>query len=124
MCYYPMVLRHIMQSKATFEAAETLAKFARLTPAGVEEFRENHKDFVPIVWWEYRVSSGRPLWQINQEFLQEAWEKHFEIGQFELMGLLTSVFAPTWITDVMFRTESRPTFATVTEMPEEFYPYQ
>jgi hypothetical protein len=113
-----------MQSKATFEAAETLAEFARLTPEGVEVFREYHEDFVPAVWWEYKVSSGTLLWKINQEFLQEAWEKHFEIGQFELMRLLTSVFDPTSITDVMLRTKSRPAFATVTEMPEEFYPYQ
>ena len=40
------------------------------------------------------------------------------------MRLLTSVFDPTSITDVMFRTKNRPAFATITEMPEEFYPYQ
>jgi len=113
-----------MQSRDTFEAAKTLAEFARLTPAGVKGFREANQDFVPPLWWEYRVSSRTPLWQINQDFLQEAWKKHFEIGQFELMRLLTSVFDPTSITDVMFRTKSRPAFATVTEMPEDFYPYQ
>jgi len=104
--------------------AQTLAAFAGLEPGGVDDFREKHKSFVPRVWWEYRTHTERLLWQLNQEFLQEAWEKRFGIGQFELMRLLTSVFDPTSLTDVMFRTKDRPSFATVLEMPEDFYPYQ
>jgi len=48
----------------------------------------------------------------------------FNIGQFELMRLLTSVFDPPHMLAVMFETKERPAYATVLEMPEEFYPYQ
>lgn len=113
-----------MQRTSTFEAAQTLAEFAGLSPTGVDAFRTSHRGFVPKVWWEYRLSDGRLLWQVNQGFLREAWGKHFDIGQFELMRLLTSVFDPASMTDVMFRTKNRPAFATVQEMPEELYPYQ
>jgi ribosomal protein S27AE len=104
--------------------ARTLAVFAGLEPSGVDDFRECHKGFVPRVWWEYRVDSGELLWRLNQEFLREAWDEQFNIGQFELMRLLLSVFDPTWTFDVMFRTKDRPPFATLSDMPEEFYPYQ
>jgi hypothetical protein len=104
--------------------AQTLAAFAGLEPGDVNDFREAHKRFVPPVWWEYRVSTGELLWRLNQAFLREAWEKRFNIGQFELMRLLLSVFDPTDTLDVIFRTKERPAFATLSDMPEEFYPYQ
>jgi hypothetical protein len=63
-------------------------------------------------------------WQMTQDLLREAWQKRFRIGQFELMGLLTSVFDPNFLTDVMLGSQSRPTFASRNEMPEEMYPYQ
>lgn len=40
------------------------------------------------------------------------------------MGLLTSVFDPNNLTDVMLGSRSRPRFASRNEMPEEMYPYQ
>lgn len=104
--------------------AQTLAAFAGLEPGDVNEFRKTHKRFVPPVWWDYRVSAGALLWRLNQEFLREAWEKRFNIGQFELMRLLTSVFDPTNTLAVMFKTKERPAFATILDMPEEFYAYQ
>jgi hypothetical protein len=103
--------------------AQTLAAFAGLGHAGVKNFRANHKEFVPLVWWEYRVG-GDLLWRSNQDYLREAWGKGFKIGQFELMRLFLSVFNPTWTFDVMFQTKDRPRFATLNDMPEEFYPYQ
>ena|ERR1700722_15726037 len=112
------------QEDIVFGYAQTLAAFAGLEPSAVIDFRKNHRDFVPRLWWEYRNQSGRLLWQSNQVFLQEVWEKQFDIGQFELIRLITSVFNPAWLTDVMFRTKERPSYATVLEMPEEFYPYQ
>lgn len=104
--------------------AQTLAAFAGLEPGDVSEFRKTNKGFVPPVWWEYRVGAGQLLWRLNQEFLREAWEKQFKIGQFEVMRLLLSVFDPTWTLDVQLRTKERPAFATLSDMPEEFYPYQ
>jgi hypothetical protein len=104
--------------------AQALAAFAGLEPDDVNEFQKAHKGFVPPVWWGYRVRSGELLWRLNQQFLREAWEERFNIGQFELMRLLTSVFDPTWTSDVIFRTKERPAFATILDMPEEFYPYQ
>jgi hypothetical protein len=104
--------------------AQALAVFAGLEPGDVSEFRNAHKGFVPPVWWEYRVETGELLWRLNQDFLRDAWEKRFNIGQFELMRLLLSVFDPTWTVDVMLRSKERPRFATVKDMPEEFNPYQ
>lgn len=104
--------------------AQELAVFAGLKPGDVNDFRKAHKGFVPLLWWEYRISGGQLLWRLNQEFLQEAWELQFEIGQFELMRLFTSVFDPTYLIAVMFETKERPAHATFLEMPEEFYPYQ
>jgi hypothetical protein len=114
----------VTERESMLEYAQTLAAFAGLEPGDVSDFRKTHKRFVPPVWLEYRVSSGDLLWRLNQEFLREAWEKRFNIGQFELMRLLTSVFDPTWTFGVMFGTKERPVFATVLDMPEEFYPYQ
>ena len=104
--------------------AQALAAFAGLEPGDVNDFRKTHQGFVPPVWWEYRIGAGQLLWRLNQEFLREAWEKRFNIGQFELMRLLLSVFDPTGTVDVIFRTKERPAFATLSDMPEEFYPYQ
>jgi len=112
------------EREIVFGYAQTLAAFAELESRGVDHFRRKHKDFVPRVWWEYQVDAGKLLWRLNQEFLREAWEKQFDIGQFELMRLLLSVFDPTWTSDVMFRTKNRPRFAALSDMPEEFYPYQ
>jgi hypothetical protein len=114
----------ISERESVLGYAHALAAFAGLEPGDVNDFRETHKGFVPRVWWEYRVGTGELLWRLNQEFLREAWEKQFNIGQFELMRLLTSVFDPTWTHDVIFRTKERPAFATILDMPEEFYPYQ
>ena len=88
--------------------AQTLAAFAGLQPGEVNDFRKTHNRFVLPVWWEYRVGAGELLWRLNREFLREAWEKRFDIGQSELMRLLTSVFDPTWTRDVIFRTKERP----------------
>lgn len=112
------------ETKSVLGHAQALAAFAGLEPGGVNDFRRTHKGFVPAVWWEYRVGAGELLWRLNQDFLREAWGKRFEIGQFDLMRLLTSVFDPTWTLDVMFRTKERPRYATILDMPEEFYPHQ
>jgi hypothetical protein len=119
-----------MRLRDTLRYAQALAEFVNLQPRGVERFRRNESDFVPQSWWEYTPtdSNGKPSdkkqWRINQDMLREAWQKGFRIGQFELMGLLTSVFDPNNLTDVFLSSPSRPTFATRNEMPEEMYPYQ
>jgi hypothetical protein len=120
----PKVASRARQRGIVFGYAQTLAAFAGLKASGVTDFRGDHERFVPPVWWEYRTGNGSLVWQLNQQLLQEAWDKQFDIGQFELMRLLTSVFDPTSLTDVMFRTGDRPSFATVLEMPENFYPHQ
>jgi hypothetical protein len=114
----------VRDKEAVLRYAQTLAVFAGLEPGEANKFLEAHKGFVPRVWWEYRVGSGELLWRLNQEFLREAWEKQFNIGQFELMRILLSVFNPTDTLDVIFRTKQRPAFATISDMPEEFYPHQ
>jgi len=119
-----------MRLKDKIRYAQALAEFANLEQQELARFRRNESDFVPQSWWDYRPtdSDGKPSdrkqWQINQGMLREAWQKQFRIGQFELMGLLTSVFDSNCLTDVMLSSPSRPTFATRNEMPEEMYPYQ
>ncbi len=121
-----------MRVTEVFRNAQFLAEFAALQPQKVEYFRHNHPDFVPQKWWNYQPTDSdgkalsRKLWQMNQEWLREAWQKYFEIGQFEIMRILTSVFDPDNLFDVIWpnRTRSRPTFATIDDMPEELYPYQ
>jgi len=110
--------------ESVLRQAEALAAFAGLEAGDVNDFRESHKRFVPPVWWEYRIGGGQLLWRLNQEFLQEAWEKRFNIGQFELMRILLSVFDPTGTVDVILETKERPAYATLPDMPEDFYPYQ
>jgi hypothetical protein len=117
-------LPEVTEKERALGHAQALAVFAGLETGDLNDFRERYKDFVPPIWWVYRVKSGELLWRLNQEFLREAWEKQFNIGQFELMRLLTSVFDPTWTHDVIFRTQERPAYATILDMPEEFYPYQ
>lgn len=114
-----------MRATETFRNAQFLAEFAALQPHNVDYWRRNHPDFVPEKWWDYQpTDSKKRLWQLNQEWLREAWRKHFDIGQFELMRLLTSVFDPTNLTDVLLGSHARPAFATLSEMPEELYLYQ
>ena len=124
--------RLTMRVTQQFRNAQYLAEFAALEPQNVEYWRKNHPEFVPEGWWGYAPtdSMGKPLstklWQLNQEWLREAWQKHFNIGQFDMMRLMTSVFDPDNI-DVIgraFGKRVRPTFATLTDMPQEFYPYQ
>jgi hypothetical protein len=116
--------------------AYILSEFHVLKSQDMESFRMNYPGFVPDAWWGYEADDfdetiGRPLWQANQKWLREAWEKHFDIGQWELMRLLTSVFDPKNAIDAIdaaFPTLSplkpRPSFADVLQMPEELYPYQ
>jgi hypothetical protein len=122
-----------MRLRDKIQYAQALAEFVNLKPCDVAAFRRHESeqsDFVPASWWDYRPTdlNGKPSnqmqWQMAQELLREAWQKRFRIGQFELMGLLTSVFDPTFLTDVMLGSRSRPAFASRNEMPEEMYPYQ
>lgn len=119
-----------MRLRDKIRYAQTLAEFANLELSGLERFRRNESDFVPKAWWDYQPtdSDGKPRdrkqWQINQEMLREAWQKQFRIGQWELMRLLTSVFDPNNLTDVMLGARNRPLFATLNEIPEEMFPYQ
>jgi hypothetical protein len=126
-----------MRLRDKIRYAQTLADFCNLEPKDELRFRRRECEgsasehpFVPPDWFDYRPSdykgnpSDKKQWQINQGELREAWQKEFRIGQFELMGLLTSVFDPSYLTDVMLPSPSRPMFATRNEMPEEMYPYQ
>jgi hypothetical protein len=122
--------------KEKFYQAQRLADFANLKPEGVPVFRRREcgesagdNAFVPSAWLDYRPtdSTGIPfdkkLWQINQEWLFDAWKKEFQIGQLELMKLITSVFDPS--TAFLFEPpERRPAFVTISDMPSEMYPYQ
>jgi hypothetical protein len=124
-----------MNLKHKIRHAQALAEFANLTPEKVGRFRRIESDFVPQDWWDYRPTNekGEPQapwaedgitqqWQLNQSWLRKAWKKHFDIDQFELIRLLTSVFDPQEIQIIPWH--PRPAFADVYGMPDTMYPYQ
>ena len=133
---------------ALIEAAETVAKFSNLKPNEVDHFRHVYSDFVPQSWWkyqpilgrfddEYRRKTGEPReyqWQLNQQFLQAAWEEKFDRRQFvSIARLLLSVFDPE---QQMRRAEiakaytpedlerERPVFGDMLDWLQPLYPYQ
>jgi hypothetical protein len=59
-------------------AADWLADFSNLEPAGVEDFQKKHAGFVPEFWWTESVSgltgATVKIWQVSQAYLQEAWK--------------------------------------------------
>jgi hypothetical protein len=59
-------------------AADWLADFSNLDPAGVEDFRKTRAGFVPDFWWTESVSgltgATVKIWQACQAHLQEAWK--------------------------------------------------
>lgn len=106
--------------------ARVLADLANLDPLKVDYFRNNYIDFVPQAWWDYqptdseRQPCAQKQWQINQEWLREAWHSNFNISLFELLRLLTSVFDPNDLTDVSVfpSLKYRPVFATMGEIAD------
>ena len=118
----------LMKTTEAFVYARYLAEFAALEPRELENWRRKHPDFVPDTWWGYRPDSwhypgDKKLWQFNQECLMEAWQKRFNIGQFELMRLLLSVFEPD-DSDMGFLGNPNKVFVGIGGMVEELYPHQ
>jgi len=108
--------------------AQTLAGFANLTAKEVDYFRTNYPEFVPQKWWNYSPTNddGRPkdkLWITNQSWLREAWINKFDIDQFRLMRLLTSVFDPDELFEVSLRAHPWPTFADIGALQDTVTPY-
>src|SRR5579864_9132028 len=88
--------------------AQALAEFSNLLRNKVEYFRHNYPDFVPQAWWKYQpiirdhmtfeagsssdiTPSGRVRrrlrwrqWQLNQQWLREAWENNFNDVAFSM----------------------------------------
>jgi hypothetical protein len=107
------------------DAARVLAKFANLEPDGVENFRKAHPDFVPQAWWDYRPTAmnGTPLpemqWQINQKVLRDAWLFEFNLGQYDYVRLLTSVFDPNETYPPLFERRYRPISLTAWDLGDQ-----
>jgi hypothetical protein len=127
-----------MALKNKIRDTQALAEFANLSADKVGRFRRIESDFVPQDWWDYQPTNdrGEPRewsiagetrqwmqWQLNQAWLLEAWRKHFDINQFELIRLLTSVFDPNQI-QVIDGWHPQPAFADLSGMPDTMYPYQ
>jgi hypothetical protein len=111
-----------MSSKQELANAETLVEFANLDESGVDVFRAKHSDFAPAPWWTYKKGAQ---WKMNQRWLREAWDLRFDLGMFRLMRLLESVFDPD--NDILppHPEDAHPqTFVSVSDMRDEFYPYQ
>lgn len=123
-----MSSKHNEETRAVLDAADMLAEFANLEPANVDAFRKRHSDFALPAWWEYQSdlaeSSGLSKhWQLTQKYVQEAWIIWVSGSEFFLnkwLRLLTSVFDPTALLEIMFPLSSRvhPAFADATELAE------
>jgi hypothetical protein len=109
--------------------AKVLAKFANLTPDGVESFRSAHPDFFPASWWDYRPTnlsdgkrSSKMQWEIVQLNIRDSWLFEFQMPLLHSVFLLTSVFDP----EEMDWDENQPHPAFVTGsyvLNLESYPY-
>jgi hypothetical protein len=124
-----------MKETPELNYASLLAEFAGLKSDEALLWRDKNPSFVPYKWWDYQPICrspftgeeepfGRKLWQLNQQWLREAWEKHFEIEQYDLMRLLLSVFDPENLDPFRDPQSFAPLYATLADMPEEWYLYQ
>ena len=110
-----------MKAIETLEAADFLVEFVNLRPEDAvmlrTKIRDRGSDFIPDAWWDYR--DGRQ-WVLNQKWLREAWDAKFELFLFDQLRLITSVFDPQNLVDVMLGIKKRPTFADMGELAEEY----
>lgn len=94
--------------------ARTLAKFVSLAPRDVEYFRRNYPDFVPQKWWDYQSTNkngepeGPKQWQLNQQYLHQAWKEPFDLDLFGLIRILITVFDPDEFLEVWLGVHPRP----------------
>jgi hypothetical protein len=110
------------------DAADALAAFADLEPAGVATFRQRYPDFAPASWWEYQSDSARSQnfsghWQLTQTFVREAWtmwlsDSDYDLPLFGVLRILTSVFDPNDLVEVMLAAKERPAFANLGALDE------
>jgi hypothetical protein len=117
--------------------ADDLARFANLETDGdalsfqqITTGRDTGPDFAPATWWNYRAtdSKGKPLaekqWRFTQGLVREAWDQQFqsEVGLFDLVRLLLSVFDPEALLENIIPIPSetyRPRYADVGALAEE-----
>ena len=71
-----------MRQKKLCSTQTPWREFANLKPAGVDGFRERHRDFAPASWWEYQSDSAARQgfskhWQLSQSLIRKAWEEWY-----------------------------------------------
>jgi ribosomal protein S27AE len=114
-------------SKPLLYAAGLLAEFAELDVAECDAFRQQNPDFAPAKWWDYEpdgISSLGPgltkQWQLCQRHLRKAWTTlntdDDGVDIFTLIKLLTLVFDPENLIDVMLGLPARPAMAELDEV--------
>jgi hypothetical protein len=117
------------ETKNTLASVSVLADFANLETADVETFRSKHPDFAVPAWWEYQSDLAKSggmskHWQLVQQYVQEAWiswQSESEVSLEAWLRLLTSVFDPESLLDVMIPSPTNPkypAFATATQLAE------
>jgi hypothetical protein len=116
---------------------EDLARFANLATDGDAAFfqtttvgRDARVDFAPKNWWEYppTASQSKPAtgeqWRITQMLVRDAWDEQFqsEVGLFDLVRLLTSVFEPAALLESLFPSPVPrwPQFAEAAALADEY----
>jgi ribosomal protein S27AE len=111
---------------ANLEKDEDAASFQRNTTG-----RDTGPDFAPAAWWNYQAtdSSGKPLsekqWRFTQRLVREVWDHQFqsEVGLFDLVRLLLSVFNPEDLLENLIPIPSdpyRPPYAGVGALADEY----
>lgn len=124
-----MSSKHNEETRAVLDAADMLAEFANLEqPATVDAFRRDHSDFALPAWWKYQSDRAESLglskhWQLTQKYVQEAWIIWVSGSEFfldEWLRLLTSVFDPTALLEIMLPLSPpvHPAFAKADELAE------
>src|SRR5258708_6819457 len=102
--------------------AQTLADFSNLEasappghPTHPDYFRNNHPDFVPNGWWDYK---NGVQWRSTQEFVRRWWKTCHVRDMAEVVRLVSSVFNPGDIfPGSMFEdAPDLPTFASFDEI--------
>lgn len=130
------------ETRLLLDAADALAAFADLEPAGVEVFRQRYPDFFAVfdpdnpptpyvtdaAFWDYQSDRAQQKnfsrhWQLVQAGVRRAWDTWtsesdvYLVTMFELLHLLTSVFDPN---NALFAVGKHPDYVApvyVNEMP-------
>jgi hypothetical protein len=157
----------LLTEQDKLNAAEALARFAKLRDSEAAYFRKRYPRFAPDAWWEYQPNATKTVskaeiekvmdspalahlppslrgdaarlsvgvtqateghalpkqWLITQGRVRAVWDDWSEkkdVNLSRLVQLLASVFDPSALTEILYASERRPTYADVTELDKKW----